>query len=86
MKLLEVMALAPSGVGDHEEMGRVVARPEEGISVGVCTGRGVLGLQRLQLEGRRPASADEFLRGTLISWEPNSNLDPGTLLTNQCML
>ena len=34
LKRLEVMALAPSRVGDHEEMGRVVARPEEGISVG----------------------------------------------------
>ena len=63
LKLMEVRALASSAVAGEKEIGRVVARPEEAIPVGVCTADGVLGLQRLQLEGRRAASADEFLRG-----------------------
>ena len=35
----------------------------EGAGVGIVTGSGVLRLERLQLEGRRPASAAEFVRG-----------------------
>ena len=44
--------------------GRVVAttgRP--GVEIGVETGQGVLGLVRVQLEGKRPMLAGEFVRG-----------------------
>ena len=42
--------------------GQVVAQ-ESGGGPYVCTGQGMLALRRLQLEGRRAVSGDEFLRG-----------------------
>jgi methionyl-tRNA formyltransferase len=57
LKVLEAVPL-PSERG---EPGKVV--PLEGGGVGVQTGGGVLGLRRVQLEGRRAMSAEEFLRG-----------------------
>ena len=47
--------------GERGEPGRVV--PLTGGEVGVQTGGGVLRLRRVQLEGRREMSAEEFLRG-----------------------
>ncbi len=41
--------------------GLVVA--SDGSSIGVATADGVLKIERLQMEGRRPVAADEFLRG-----------------------
>ena len=41
--------------------GLVVAA--DASAVGVVTGDGVLKIERLQMEGRRPVAADEFLRG-----------------------
>ena len=41
--------------------GTVVSVPEYGI--GVASGEGVLAISSLQLEGKRPVSAGEFLRG-----------------------
>lgn len=38
-------------------------QPSCGTRVGVVCGRGVLGLLRLQLEGRREVTAEEFIRG-----------------------
>ena len=35
----------------------------DGSPIGVVTGDGVLNIERLQMEGRRPVAADEFLRG-----------------------
>ncbi len=44
--------------------GRVVAAGQGSPSpVGVVTGQGLLGLLRVQLEGSRPLSAEEFVRG-----------------------
>jgi methionyl-tRNA formyltransferase len=43
--------------------GRVVALSGRDEGLGVGTGEGVLGVLRLQLEGRRAMSAAEFLRG-----------------------
>ena len=45
------------------EPGVVVSLKEPGVALGVVTGQGVLGLRTLQLEGRRPVSSEEFLRG-----------------------
>ena len=46
-----------------QEPGLVVPLDGPDVVVGVGTGRGVLGLKRLQLEGRRPVSSREFLQG-----------------------
>ncbi len=45
------------------EVGQVVALNKEGAVFGVNTGDGVLGISRVQLEGKRAMSAAEFLRG-----------------------
>ena len=57
LKLLEVSPL-PEG---HAEPGTVVRADEDRLAVG--TGDGLLAVRVLQLEGRRPADAADFLRG-----------------------
>lgn len=60
LKILEAAPLAQEGVG----VGRVVAiPPRSGAVVGVGTGKEVLGLLQLQIEGKKAMSAEEFLRG-----------------------
>lgn len=64
LKLLEVSLLPDSVSPEHVE-----GRPGQVLSVipanlpAVATGDGLLGLSRLQLEGRKPVSAREFLAG-----------------------
>lgn len=48
---------------EGQSPGTVVPLEGAAASVGVVTGEGVLALRELQLEGRRPADADAFLRG-----------------------
>ena len=61
VKVLEAITL-PSGA--EVEPGMVVSLPSElETPVGVGTGEGILGLRRIQLEGKRAMSAEEFLRG-----------------------
>jgi methionyl-tRNA formyltransferase len=43
--------------------GLVIPLSLKDIPIGVVTGRGILGLKALQLEGRRAVTAEEFLRG-----------------------
>ncbi len=57
LKLLEVLPF-PEG---RAEPGRVIRADGDLLAVG--TGEGLLAIRRLQLEGRRPASADDFVRG-----------------------
>ena len=57
VKLLAVSPL-PSG---NVEPGAVVRADRDRLAVG--TGEGLLEIRRLQLEGRRPASAEDFVRG-----------------------
>ncbi len=57
LKLLEVAPL-PNG---HAEPGAVVRADGDRLAVG--TGGGLLEIRRVQLEGRRPASAADFMRG-----------------------
>lgn len=59
LKILEAIPLPGQGAG----VGQVVASPENGELPAVGTGDGLLGVLRLQLEGRRAVAADEFLRG-----------------------
>ena len=51
----------PSGEGDGPGLVVPVKHPE--VAAGVVAGTGVLGIRTLQLEGKRPVSVGEFLRG-----------------------
>ena len=44
-------------------VGQVVALKKEGAAFGVNTGEGILGVLKVQLEGKRAMPAAEFLRG-----------------------
>jgi methionyl-tRNA formyltransferase len=60
LKIIEAVPLS----GERSlEAGQAVALNKEGAAFGVGTGDGVLGVLRLQLEGKRAMSAAEFLRG-----------------------
>ena len=66
LRLLDVVALEPPF--DHlgfvsEEPGLVQRLDHEDSPVGIGTARGILGVKTIQLEGRRAASAEEFLNG-----------------------
>jgi methionyl-tRNA formyltransferase len=61
-KVLEAIPLPGGG-----EPGRVRAlAPGAGAALGVDTGDGILGLLRVQLEGKRAMSAEEFSRGQRV--------------------
>jgi len=59
LKILEAVALPP---GEDVEPGTVVPLFRD-APAGVNTGEGILGLHRIQIEGKRPMPAAEFLRG-----------------------
>ncbi|MBI2832552.1 MAG: methionyl-tRNA formyltransferase [Chloroflexi bacterium] len=62
LKLLEVYPLAGIGVaGTIVSLSQGAGRPE--AAFGVLTGDGILGVLQVQLEGKRPMSSAEFLRG-----------------------
>jgi methionyl-tRNA formyltransferase len=63
-KRLKVNETIPLAGGKPEETGKVVALPQGAKApVGVVTRDGILGLIRVQLEGKRVTSAEEFVRG-----------------------
>ena len=62
LKLLDVVPV-PATASVPIEPGRVIPLDTSGTIVGVVTSEGVLGLNSMQLEGRRPQSAGEFIRG-----------------------
>lgn len=66
-KTVNIIEAVPLDQEGTVEVGRVIAlTPVQKASragFGVGTGRGVLGVVRVQLEGKRAMSADEFLRG-----------------------
>jgi len=57
-----VVAL-PGSASPDGEPGLAVPLSLEETPVGIVTADGVLGLKKVQLEGRRANSAEEFLRG-----------------------
>jgi len=61
-KLLKILQAHPLP-GEGKEPGRVVKLEQDNLVVGVQTGCGVLGLVKVQLEGRKAMSAEEFVRG-----------------------
>ncbi len=60
LKIIEAVPLSGEGAF---EVGQVVALNQGGAVLGVNTGNGILGLLRVQLEGKQAMSAAEFLRG-----------------------
>ncbi len=60
LKIIEAMLLPEERTA---EVGQVVALGKEGVAFGINTGGGVLGISRLQLEGKRAMTAAEFIRG-----------------------
>jgi methionyl-tRNA formyltransferase len=61
-KSLKIIEAAPLNEASTAKAGEVVALSSKS-GFGVCTGDGVLGVLKVQLEGRRAMSAGEFLRG-----------------------
>jgi len=62
-KRLEIIeAVALPAEGEHK-VGQVVALHRQGAAFGVSTGEGVLGVIKVQLQGKRAMSAADFLRG-----------------------
>ncbi len=60
LKIIKAMALP--GESDTEA-GRVISLPGRAVGPGIGTGKGVLSVLRVQLEGKKAMSAEEFLRG-----------------------
>lgn len=61
---LKVIEAVPLPGGKSEETGKVMALPAAAkTAVGVQTRDGILGLVKVQLEGKRAMSAGEFIRG-----------------------
>jgi methionyl-tRNA formyltransferase len=62
-KRLEIIEAVPLAEEKGYEIGQVVALNKEEMAFGVSTREGILGVVKVQLEGRRAMSAAEFLRG-----------------------
>jgi len=61
---LKILEAVPLAIEARVEPGMVVALPVEGgVPAGVGTGEGVLGLLKIQLEGKKAVSVADFLRG-----------------------
>jgi len=60
---LKIIGVVPVPGEKSGEVGQVVALNKGGAVFGVNTGDGVLGILKVQLEGKRAMYADEFLRG-----------------------
>ncbi|MFP3974600.1 MAG: methionyl-tRNA formyltransferase [Dehalococcoidia bacterium] len=63
-KMLKVLDAVPVPSTEGASPGVVVSLPDGAPApVGVGTGEGILGLRRIQLEGKKAMSANDFLRG-----------------------
>ena len=62
-RLLKLLEAHVEDDGYGEQRGRVLALELEEAPAGVVTSRGVLALRRVQLEGKRPLTCAEFVRG-----------------------
>ena len=61
-KMLKIIDASPDDQAVDDSPGTVI-KSDAGDRIDIATGRGTLRVTRLQLEGRRPASAREFLQG-----------------------
>ena len=66
-KQLKIIEAVPLTAETAAEPGRVVAlmptQGPAGATFGIGTGNGILGILKVQIEGKRVMSAEEFLRG-----------------------
>ena len=62
-KRLEIIEAAPLPEKGIFTLGQVVALSQEGAASGVTTGEGILGVVKVQFEGKRVMPAIEFIRG-----------------------
>jgi methionyl-tRNA formyltransferase len=65
-KRIEIIEASPIMAAGTAGIGRTVALPardSQGLLIGVGTGKGVLAILELQMEGKRPMTGEEFLRG-----------------------
>jgi methionyl-tRNA formyltransferase len=66
-KQLKIVEATPINGVESLEIGKVIVlsdRPERsGMRLGVITGHGLLGIIKLQIEGKKVMSAEEFIRG-----------------------
>jgi methionyl-tRNA formyltransferase len=60
LKIIEAVPLADNGI---DKPGSVVAIEESAAVFGVVSGEGILGIIKVQLEGKKAIAAREFLRG-----------------------
>ena len=60
LKILETVPLVGAGT---VEAGTVLAANKNEAAFGVGTGDGILGVKKVQMEGKKAVTADEFLRG-----------------------
>ena len=60
LKILEAVPLTGEGA---PESGMVVAVNKSEATFGVSTGDGILGVKKMQMEGKKAVTADEFMRG-----------------------
>jgi methionyl-tRNA formyltransferase len=62
-KLVKLIETTPIAKASSSPPGTVVELSGETCAIGVVTGDGVLGIKKLQLEGKRLVTGGEFLRG-----------------------
>jgi methionyl-tRNA formyltransferase len=62
-KQLKILEAVPLAGGDNQEPGCVVTIKDSAAAFGVTTGDGILGVVKLQLEGKKVVTAREFLNG-----------------------
>jgi methionyl-tRNA formyltransferase len=60
LKIIEAVPLADEGI---DKPGSVVAIEESAAAFGIVCGDGILGMLKVQLEGKKVVAAGEFLRG-----------------------
>jgi methionyl-tRNA formyltransferase len=62
-KMLKIIEAMPVDVARNAGIGQVIQLPGPDVTLGVGTGKGILGVIKLQLAGKRVMNADEFIRG-----------------------
>ena len=62
-KQLKILEAVPLDGGENQESGSVVVVKDGAAALGVITGDGILGVIKVQLEGKKVVTAKEFLNG-----------------------
>ncbi|PPD57874.1 methionyl-tRNA formyltransferase [Dehalogenimonas etheniformans] len=62
-KLIKLIETIPLSVKPSAVSGTVIGLSGEASAIGIATGEGVLSIKKLQIEGKKPMTGEEFLRG-----------------------